>query len=127
MDDVVILEDVHLLDVGMVLTPRRLRVFWRRLSPVEVVLCTAFFFLFDSRRRGGGEEWSAFGGRQKAVGVTVRRLAASGCQIVHLLRLTLQWYRAAAPVGRDFLEEEATAGERPRRGDATRGNAPSAS
>ena len=30
---------------GMTLTPRRLRVFVRRLSSVEVVLCRAFFFL----------------------------------------------------------------------------------
>ena len=30
---------------GMVFTPRRLSVFCNRLSSVEVVLCTAFFFL----------------------------------------------------------------------------------
>ena len=34
---------------GMVFTPRRLSVFCNRLSSVEVVLCTAFFFLQGTR------------------------------------------------------------------------------
>jgi len=88
-------------------------------------LCTAFFFLFDSRRRGGGEEWSAFGGREPAVGVDGPPATAGVLRSVHLLRLTLQWYRAAAPVG-EISSRRVTAGERARRGDATRGNAPSA-
>ncbi len=80
---------------GMVFTPSRFSVFCRRLSSVEVVLCTAFFLLHAAaraarqRRAGAGRAAArrAAGERRRQHGPADGALAARADSARHLLQL----------------------------------------